>query len=93
MIAATAEMDFFLRSGCQLQIPETTDEWSIVPRRGIPEKAALSSSTVSNLLLSYARSAVTPFKAAWPKELTYKFDLKQAKNLLAKKEADEADEG
>jgi CRISPR-associated protein Csb1 len=93
LIAATADLDFFLRSGCQLRIPETTDNWSIVPRRGACESITLSPDSVSETLLDYARGAVQPFASRWPKTLIHKFDIKEAKKLLAKKEDDGSEEG
>jgi len=93
LIAAVAEIDLFLRSGCQLQIPEMRDEWSVVPRRGVSEHLTFSSDIVSSVLLTYAIDAVKPFRSRWPERLIHKFDIKEAKKLLAKKEDDESDEG
>jgi CRISPR-associated protein Csb1 len=93
LIAATADIDLFLRSGCQLQIPQAEDEWSILPRRGVAETIRLSFDSVSNTLLSYAENAVKPFKSRWPDVLLHKFDIQEAKKLLAKKQEDETDEG
>jgi CRISPR-associated protein Csb1 len=89
LIAAVADVNLFLRSGCQLQIPEANDCWRVVPRRGVPQ---VFSDAFAKLLLPYALEAVQPLKVRWPKTLTHKFDIKEAKKLLAKKEDEEADE-
>jgi CRISPR-associated protein Csb1 len=93
LTAAVADLDLFLRSGCELQIPTADDEWNIVPRRGDPERVKLSSTEVSNVVLSYALNAVKPFKTRWPDVLIHKFELKEAKKLLAKKEEDDGADG
>jgi hypothetical protein len=40
-------------------------------------------------LLEYTEKAAVPFQKEWPTQLSYAFDLKEAKRLLAKKEEDE----
>ena len=89
LIAATAEIDLFLREGCHLRYADN-DRWSAVPRRGeVQPVESLSSEDAQMLLLEYAVKAVKPFKKEWPQKLIYKFDLKEAKKLLAKKSEDE----
>ncbi len=89
LIAATAEIDLFLREGCQLRYADN-DYWNAVPRRGeVQPIESLSSNEAPMLLLEYAEQAVMPFKEKWPQELIYNFDLKEAKKLLAKKSQDE----
>ncbi len=89
LIAATAEIDLFLREGCHLRYADN-DRWSAIPRRGeIQPVESLSSEEAPRLLLEYGAEAVKPFKRGWPQKLTYKFDLKEAKKLLAKKSEDE----
>jgi CRISPR-associated protein Csb1 len=92
LIAATVDPDLFLRSGCQLRIPDTTDNWSIIPRRGACKSVTVSPDAVSNTLLNYALEAVKPFIARWPQTLVHKFDLKEAKKMLAKKDDDGSEE-
>jgi hypothetical protein len=47
------------------------------------------SSAAQEELYKYAQEAVKPFQSHWPTELVYKFDLSEAKKLLAKKTEDE----
>jgi CRISPR-associated protein Csb1 len=87
LLAATADIDLFLREGCNLRFAEDRDHWFAVPRRGVPTEIELLSS--EEILLDYAKSAVVPFKEEWPKKLSYVFNLNEAKKLLAKKDEDE----
>ncbi len=88
LIAATAEFDLFLREGCHLRYADD-DPWNAVPRRGEIEPIDLSSEDAQKTLLDYAENAVKPFSKEWPENSIYKFDLKEAKKLLAKKTEDE----
>ncbi len=88
LIAATAEIDLFLREGCHLRYA-ADDRWNAIPRRGEIKPIDLSSEDTQKRLLGYAKDAVKPFSEEWPQELIYKFDLKEAKKLLAKKTEDE----
>jgi CRISPR-associated protein Csb1 len=102
LVAATAEIELFLREGCLLRYAEYGDTWYQVPRRGEPRAVSLSAETAQQ----YARSAAEHFRAKWPKafkdkwpkeagkspELRYEFDLKEAKKLLEKKTAQEEGE-
>lgn len=102
LYAATAEIDLFLREGCLLRYAENGDTWYQVPRRGDPTKVALGAET----LKQYAQKVAEPFRDKWPKvfgdkwtkgeqnspELKYEFDLKEAKKLLAKKTAEDAEQ-
>ena len=90
LIAATAEINLFLREGCHLRYAND-DRWHAIPRRGEIEPVDLSSEAAQRILSDYARKAVKPFSEEWPEELIYKFDLKEAKKLLAKKTEDEED--
>lgn len=99
LVAATADIELFLREGCLLRYAENGDQWYQVPRRGEPTSITLDASTVKN----YAMGTVGPFrskwpetfKAKWPKDseqspaLKYEFDLAEAKKLLGKKTAEE----
>lgn len=91
LIAATTELDLFLREGCLLRYADNTDVWSQVPRRGEPSQIKVLS---SDELVGLATAAAAPFKAKWPQDekgqpaLEHKFDIKKAKELLSKK-ADE----
>ncbi len=91
LIAATAEIDLFLREGCHLRYADD-DSWNAIPRRGEIEPIDLSSKNAQKTLFDYAKEAVKPFSKEWPEELIYKFDLNEAKKLLAKKTEDEEGE-
>jgi CRISPR-associated protein Csb1 len=88
LIAATADFDLFLREGCHLRFADD-ERWRAVPRRGQPVSVDLASDAAKELVLAYAMEAVKPIKGNWPKTLDYKFDLKEAKKLLAKKDEEE----
>ena len=88
LLAATAEIDLFFREGCHLRYADD-DRWNAIPRRGESKPVDLSSQAAQKTLLDYAREAVKTFSKEWPEELIYKFDLQEAKELLAKKAEDE----
>lgn len=92
LLTATADIDMFLREGCNLRIADAEDNWMIVPRRGDKSPVDLGSDTAHKVLAKYAESAYKPFKEAWDKlELAteHDFDLKAAKDLLGKSTEDE----
>lgn len=91
LLAATADIDLFLREGCHLRYAGE-DGWEAVPRRGDPAPVNLGSVESRTLIQAYAAAAAKPFKPKWPKTLEHTFDLKEAKKLLAKKEDEESDE-
>ena len=91
LLAATAEIDLFLREGCLLCYANE-DCWEAVPRRGDPVPVSLASTESQTLIRRYAGAAAEPFMGKWPKVLEHKFDLKKAKELLAKKTDDESGE-
>lgn len=85
LLAATAEIDLFLREGCHLRYAGE-DVWHAVPRRGEPELVSLGSVEARTQIQTYASKAAKHFWPNWPKELVHKFDLKEAKKLLGKKD-------
>jgi CRISPR-associated protein Csb1 len=92
LMAATADIELFLREGCLLRYAENGDAWYKVPRRGEPTRAVLSPATVEK----YAITAAGNFRKRWPEKfgekwptLKYEFDLAEAKKLLAKKTEEE----
>jgi CRISPR-associated protein Csb1 len=99
LVAATADIDLFLREGCLLRYAENGDAWYQVPRRGEPTSITLDAATVKN----YAMGTVGHFRSKWPETfkdqwlkdaqqspvLKYEFDLAEAKKLLGKKTAEE----
>ncbi|MEW6058375.1 MAG: type I-U CRISPR-associated protein Cas7, partial [Bdellovibrionota bacterium] len=89
LISASTDMELFLREGCHLRYADEHDVWSVVPRRGSADLVSLNSQESQQELIKYAEASVSHFKEGWPKELSHKFDIKAAKNLLAKKEEDD----
>ncbi|MBI3402045.1 MAG: type I-U CRISPR-associated protein Cas7 [Acidobacteria bacterium] len=89
LVAATTEIDLFLREGCLLRYA-AEDRWEVVPRRGDPTPVNLASIESHTLIQNYAIDATSPFKAQWPKQFEHNFDLKKARELLAKKTDDES---
>jgi CRISPR-associated protein Csb1 len=85
LLAATADIDLFLREGCHLRYTGE-DVWHSVPRRGEPSRVNVSSDVGRMLIQQYALTTVQHFKKQWPTILEHAFDLKEAKKLLAKKE-------
>lgn len=93
LLAATADLELFLREGCLLRYAND-DKWTTVPRRGEPAAVTLPGQAQ---LLAYATAVVAPFKAKWPDGLKkddkpileHEFNLAEAKKLLAK----QVDEG
>lgn len=96
LLAATADIELFLREGCLLHYAHH-DTWTKIPRRG---EAAEVSLPKQEQLLAYATAAAAPFKLKWPKDkdglplpIAHEFDLAKAKELLAKKDDDASAEG
>jgi CRISPR-associated protein Csb1 len=98
LMAATADIELFLREGCLLRYADDGDQWYQVPRRGEPAPMSLGQDPVKN----YATSAAAHFRSKWPEvfqgkwpqdsqepALKYEFNLDEAKKLLAKKTAEE----
>lgn len=88
LLAATSEMDLFLREGCLLRYARNDDEiWYALPRRGDPQRIDLANA--HGTIKAYTEELVKHFKHRWPKQLEYEFDIAQAKKLLAKKTEEE----
>lgn len=92
LLAATADLELFLREGCLLRYADKKDAWTEVPRRG---DAVTVSLPVQEQLMVYAKIAAASFKDKWPKgkdgkelPLEHEFNLAEAKKLLAKKDDD-----
>jgi CRISPR-associated protein Csb1 len=99
LMAATADIELFLREGCLLRYAEDGDAWYRVPRRGEPMQVNLDPETIKQ----YVNAAAKHFRSKWPEvfkdkwphesgkspDLKYEFDLKEAKKLLAKETAEE----
>jgi CRISPR-associated protein Csb1 len=92
LLAATADLELFLREGCLLRYADDNDKWTAVPRRGAPKEVSLPK---HGEIVAYTRVAEVPFKAKWPKSkegkalpLEHDFEVAEAKKLLAKKDDD-----
>ncbi|MGE3965946.1 MAG: type I-U CRISPR-associated RAMP protein Csb1/Cas7u [Planctomycetota bacterium] len=92
LLAATADLELFLREGCLLRYAND-DNWTKVPRRGDPTGVSLPK---HDQLVAYALAAAKPITAKWPDGLTkddkpvleHEFSLADAKKRLAKKDDD-----
>lgn len=91
LIAATAEMDLYLREGCLLKLVDEKDTWLEIPRRGDPKECGINSASSEDqdALLQYARNVVKRFKEKWPDQESFTFDVKEAKKLLQQKKVDD----
>ncbi len=87
LLAATADIDLFLREGCNLRYVGE-DLWHSVPRRGEPKLVDLASDEARMLIQRYASTGAAHFRSKWPQTCEHLFDLNEAKKLLAKKEDD-----
>lgn len=87
LVAATTDVDLFLREGCLLRYAEDGDTWYQVPRRGRPEPVRWA----DDVPRKYAEAAARRFRPHWPDDakLKHDFSLDEAKKLLAKKTAEE----
>jgi CRISPR-associated protein Csb1 len=85
LIAATAELDLFLREGCHLRYTGN-DHWYAVQRRGETADIAID----SDVIRSTAEEGAKAFNKEWPPEMNYTFDVAEAKKLLSAKQEEEA---
>jgi CRISPR-associated protein Csb1 len=87
LVAATADIELFLREGCLLRYAENGDTWYQVPRRGEPLQVNLEPDAIK----TYALKQAEHFRSKWPKdtELKHEFNIAEARKLLAKKTAEE----
>lgn len=94
LIAATSEIDLFLREGCHLRY-EGDDVWNSVPRRGDPTPVALGSDATRRMIWDYAAARAAHFRPSWKEALggtfEHEFDVKEAKKLLATKDEENPD--
>ena len=87
LVAASADLECYLREGCLLRHAGEGDEaWEAVPRRGESTFYTLAPAAVRD----YAQQSAAAFGVEQP-ERRYAFDIKQAKALLAKAEEAESD--
>ena len=88
LIAATGDMEMFLREGCHLRCTGE-DHWHVVPRRGKPEEVSLDAAVFN----AAAKTGAGHFRSKWPEVTDHTFDVAEAKKLLAAKEEDDQPEG
>ncbi len=97
LMAATADIDLFLREGCLLRYAGNGDQWYKVPRRGEPESISLDAGVIkaaATVAAEHFRSKwPEAFRGKWPADsqpvaLKYEFNLEEAKRLLANKTAE-----
>jgi CRISPR-associated protein Csb1 len=88
LIAATSDLDLFLREGCHLRY-KGNDQWYSVPRRGEATIVDLTSDGASEAIRKLASTGADHFRKKWPKTMEYTFDIAEAKKLLAAKEEEE----
>lgn len=95
LMAATADIDLFLREGCHLRYADDKDTWYQVPRRGDPTEVALDQASIKEYATAGANHFRPRWKKIWPTDanLEYRFDLGEAKKLLAKKKEEEETAG
>jgi len=92
LLAATVDIELFLREGCNLRYADTADQWFAVKRRGDAVPVDLVSESAQKALENYAKTQFKYFEGAWEKldlAKEHEFDLKAAKALLSKKTDDE----
>jgi CRISPR-associated protein Csb1 len=92
LVAATADIDLFLREGCNLRYTGE-DVWHSVPRRGERNRVDLASDEARTLIKNYAAARAGDFRPGWPEKLEHVFNLQEAKKLLAKKDDENSNEG
>lgn len=94
LLAATVDIDLFLREGCNLRFADKDDSWYSVPRRGKPVRIDMTDVRARPLILALAIAGRNHFKTKWPQDLklTHEFSLAEAKKLLAKKDEDATEE-
>ena len=89
LLAATADMDMFLREGCHLRYAGE-DAWYEIPRRGEPTQTGFGHYGAERLA-DYTKGAFRLFRKRFgglmlgDENLEHKFDLGKAKELLVKK--------
>lgn len=92
LVAATAEIELFLREGCNLRFTGE-EKWHEVPRRGEPKEIDLHSEAAIKAINVFAGESAKPFRSKWTeaigKTMEFQFDLKLAKELLKKKTEDD----
>jgi CRISPR-associated protein Csb1 len=87
LVAATSDIDLYLREGCLLrQEGEAGQQWHVYGRHGHPEMVDLSSSKAKGTVGAFVKESAEYFRPKWPDQMVYDFDINMAKSLLAKKD-------
>lgn len=93
LLAATADIDLFLREGCNLRFVGE-EKWRAIQRRGEPTEIDLNSEDAIKVIEDFAKESAKPFRTEWSKaigeNMLFEFDLKLAKELLKKKTEEDA---
>jgi CRISPR-associated protein Csb1 len=89
LLAATADMELYLREGCLLRYAGEDEYWQVVERRGSGKMLDISSPSALADLLTYTKAAAEAFGIG--KSETFAFDIGKAKTLLKKETGEEAE--
>jgi CRISPR-associated protein Csb1 len=87
ILLGTADIELFLREGCNLRYADDSDHWYVVPRRGENSPVDLTSNGARAIASNYAKEHFRPFQRAWAElklSNEHEFDLKTATDLLGK---------
>ncbi len=87
LLAATANIDMYLREGCHLRYKDK-DEWLGVPRRGKRVCLNIGDDAFRKMVYEFTAQEAEYFRKDWPETLEYRFDINSAKKLLEKKAKD-----
>jgi CRISPR-associated protein Csb1 len=92
LMAATADLELYLREGCLLRYADDDEEpWEAVPRRGKSTFFCFSSEKDKEIISSYAKQVADTFGVEKPKNERFVFDIDKAKALLEPKKGKKAD--
>ena len=93
LLAATADIDLFLREGCHVRYVDE-DVWHEIPRRGEPTVVNLDADESRKQVEQYAKRAYGSFRKHFgsliPEALDHNFDLQTAKRLLVKQKGEDS---
>lgn len=92
LLAATTDIELFLREGCNLRFADAADRWTVVPRRGEKMLLKLSTEAARKKIVAYLKKAYTPVETIWKSmqiELKHEFNLSAAKALLGQTNEDD----
>jgi CRISPR-associated protein Csb1 len=90
LVAATHEINLFLREGCHLRYAGD-DVWRLVPRRGPAQPVDLAGARAARD--AFVASAVAPMRARWSGWREVAFDLAAAQSLVKTHRGEGEEEG